>query len=451
MTKRSGGRDSRQDSISDTEEAAENFRVDRVYVPGGTSPPLRQSQPAISTGTAQLMRQRKQGATVSPNAAVETEGELALRRQLSRLQRQLADAQRELANKDEELAAEVEKRADAIDAHDALLEQIELDKQTMEELLAYRARTTGVEQRLQEAVATADELAHVLDLERGKVTAATTRADELQAHFDDARSKWTAERLKLEEQRASETAALEQAKRTAIEQAEATLQSSTKLLRDAHDREVGELRASHERAVSTLRGELEPRAAEARGLAAERERLSNELAQHKAETERTRTAAMEAHAREVTNLTEQHQFDQNALTAKHGAELTHVTSDRDEKAAALDQAIRNQELREQYWESTTNTLREAQKKLQREISEANEKISALESDKSSVDKQLAAASASNAAFAENVRDLQAKLEATEAEARRNALDRQRFTAYLEEGLALVGAIPPEGAPETPDK
>lgn len=421
-----------------------------MYVPGGTQPPARQSQPAISTATAQLMRQRKP-STVSPNAAVETEGELALRRQLSRLQRQLADAQRELANKDEELAAEVEKRADAIDAHDALLEQIELDKQTMEELLAYRARTTGVEQRLQEAVATADELAHVLDLERGKVAAATTRADELQAHFDDARSKWTAERLKLEEQRATETAALEQAKRAAVEQAEATLQASTKSLRDAHEREVAELRASHERAVSTLRGELEPRAAEARGLAAERERLSNELAQHKAEAERTRTAAMEAHAREVTNLTEQHQFDQNALIAKHAAELAHVTSARDEKSAALEQALRNQELREQYWESTTTGLREAQKKLQREISEANEKISGLVSDKTSVEERLATATTSLTELTETVHDLQAKLLAAESEVRRNALDRQRFASYLEEGLALLGVIPPQGASQDDDK
>ncbi|HEY0253712.1 MAG TPA: hypothetical protein VGC41_19410, partial [Kofleriaceae bacterium] len=147
------------------------------------------------------------------------------------------------------------------------------------------------------------------------------------------------------------------------------------------------------------------------------------------------------HAREVTNLMEQHQFDQNALTAKHSAEMVHLTNDRDEKAAALEQALRNQELREQYWETTTNGLRDAQKKLQREISEAKERITALESDKASVEERLATSTSANTQLAESVRDLQAKLEATEGEARRNALDRERFAAYLEEGLALLGVLP----------
>ncbi|HET9992643.1 MAG TPA: hypothetical protein VFQ65_29115, partial [Kofleriaceae bacterium] len=308
MTKRTGGRDSRQESASEDSEreSADNFRVDRVYIPGGGTV-ARPTQPPISPSTASLMtsaRTRKP-STVSPTAAAETEGELALRRQLSRLQRQLADAQRELANKDEELAAEVEKRADAIDAHDALLEELAIYKQQNDELLAYRARTTGVEQRLQEAVATADELAHVLDLERGKVTAATSRADELAAHFDDARSKWTAERLKLDEQRHAETAQLEQQKRSGIEAAEAAMQAATERMRVAHEEELTNLRGSHERSVATLRGELEPQALQARNLAEERERLASELAAVKTEAARAATESSETHAREVANLTEQ--------------------------------------------------------------------------------------------------------------------------------------------------
>jgi hypothetical protein len=47
------------------------------------------------------------------------------------------------------------------------------------------------------------------------------------------------------------------------------------------------------------------------------------------------------------------------------------------------------------------------------------------------------------------RELQQRAEAAETESRRNALDRQRFAAYLEEGLALLGVIPP--APAAPDE
>jgi chromosome segregation ATPase len=454
-TKKSGGgRDSRQDSASDdVEEGADKFRVDRVYIPGGGIPaatpqPLRQTSPGISASTASLMtsaRTRK-ASTVSPTSAAETEGELALRRQLSRLQRQLADAQRELANKDEEMAAEVEKRADAIDAHDALLEEIAINKQQLEELLGYRARTTGVEQRLQEAVATADELAHVLELERGKVSAATSRADELAAHFDDARSKWTAERLKLDEQRVSETAQLDQQKRAAIDAAEAAMQGTTERLRAAHEEELTQLRGAHERSVATLRGELEPRALEARGLAEERERLTSELAATRAEAARAQTEATEAHTREVAQLTEQHSSDQNALLQRHTSEVARLTSAHDEKAAALDQATRNTELREQYWENTVNGLREAQKKLQREAAEAKERIAALEADKTSVEERLTSATTVTASLSEANRELSMRAEAAESDARRNSLDRQRFASYLEEGLALLGVIPPTPPP-----
>jgi len=456
VIKKSGGRDSRQDSVSDEiEEGAEKFRVDRVYIPSSPSsgtgpPPQRQSQPAMSASTASLMNagRTRKAATVSPNAALETEGELALRRQLSRLQRQLADAQRELANKDEEMAGEVEKRADAIDAHDALLEELAITKQQLDELLAYRARTTGVEQRLQEAVATADELAHVLDLERGKVAAATSRADELAAHFDDARSKWTAERLKLEEQRLSETTQLDQQKRAAIEAAEAAMQATTERLRSAHEEEVSQLRGAHERSVATLRGELEPRALEARGLAEERERLTSELAALRVEAARATTEATEAHAREVAQLVEKHASDQTALTQRHASEVARLTADHDEKASALDQATRNAELREQYWETTVNGLREAQKKLQREAAEAKERIAALEADKASVEERLATATLASNTLTESNHELSARAEAAEAEARRNSLDRERFASYLEEGLALLGVIPPKPEPES---
>lgn len=429
--------------------------MDRVYVaPTPTvQVPTRASTPAMSAATASLMSsaRTRRTVTVSPNAAAETEGELALRRQLSRLQRQLADAQRELANKDDELAAEVEKRADAIDAHDAILEELEITKQEQAELVDYRARTTGVEQRLQEAVATADELAHVLELERGKVAAATSRADELAAHFDDARSKWTAERLKLDEQRLGETAALELQKRAAIESAEAALQGTTERLRAAHEDELGQLRGAHERSLGALRGELEPKALQARSLAEETERLTSELAALRTETSRTAAETIETHTRAVQQLTEQHASDQSALTSRHAAELSRVTFERDEKATALEQATRNTELREQYWESTVNGLREGQKRLQRELAEAKERIAALETDKTGVEERLGLATTLAAELTEMNRALTMRSEAAETEARRDHLDRQRFASYLEEGLALLGVLPPAPAGEPEGK
>ena len=409
--------------------------MDRVYVapPSTVQVPARISSPAISASTASLMSsaRTRRNATVSPNAAAETEGELALRRSLSRLQRQLADAQRELANKDEELAVEVEKRADAIDAHDAILEELEITKQAQAELVDYRARTTGVEQRLQEAVATADELA---------------------AHFDDARSKWTAERLRLEEQRLGETTALEQSKRAAIESAEAAMQGTTERLRAAHEEELGQLRAAHERSLAALRGELEPKALEARSLSEERERLTSELAALRTETSRAAAETLETHTREVQNLTEQHASDQSALTSRHASELSRLTLERDEKASALEQATRNTEMREQYWESTVNGLREGQKRLQREVAEARERIAALETDKASGEDRFTTVSTLATELTETNRALTMRSEAAETDARRNHLDRQRFASYLEEGLALLGVLPlvPAAEPAEPD-
>jgi len=458
MKKPPGGRDARQEPAPDApEESAANFRVDRVFssqpqTPGTTTPAggATGTRPPVSASTASLMSSARTRRVTNTSSA-ETESELSLRRQMSRLQRQLADAQRELANKDDELAAEVEKRADAIDAHDALLEELQLHKAHLDELLAYRARTTGVEQRLQESVATADELVHVLELERGKLAAATSRGDELQAHFDDARSRWTAERLKLDEQRATETAAIEASKRTAIEAAGAAMEAATERLRAAHEEELAQLRGAHERSVATLRGDLEPKALQARSLAEERERLTSELAAVKTEHARVSAERDEAHQRELTHVSELHASDQTALMQRHATELARVTSERDEKAEAVEQAGRAAELREQYWETTVASLREAQKKLQREVAEAKERIAALETDKASVDERLATATATSTQLSDDKRALTEKLEASETEARRNALDRARFVAYLEEGLALLGALPAEApAPADPE-
>src|SRR5690606_27245153 len=111
---------------------------------------------------------RRPSRTVAPRAGDGADAELALRRQLSRLQRQLAEAQRELANKDEELAAEVERRLEVTTAAEALQRTHDELQQRFQELSEYHARTHGIEERLHDALASADELHHQLERERAE-------------------------------------------------------------------------------------------------------------------------------------------------------------------------------------------------------------------------------------------------------------------------------------------
>lgn len=443
MKKRTG-RDSRQEvSAEAVDESAMNFRVDRVFpssVPPTPTGPVQ--RPGISPSTASLMNSaRARRATGS--ALVDSESELSLRRQMSRLQRQLADAQRELANKDDELAAEVEKREHAFDVRDSLLEEFKLHKAHLDELLSYRAHTTGVEQRLHDALATSDELTHQLERERNKVANVTIRCDELQAQFDDARSRWTAERLKLDGHYAQETAALETSKRLAVEAAEAAMTAAVERLRAGHEEELTQLRAAHERSLATLRGQLEPQALEARNLAEERERLTSELAARAAEAARVNAEMIDSHQRDLTQLSETHAAEKTALAQRHNTELARITAERDERKEALEKAARMAEMREQYWENTTAALRDAQKKLQREASEAKDRIIALEREAHDMHEQLATATATAAHLNQDNEELAQRVQTAEGHVKRNALDRARFMAYLEEGLTLFEPLPLE--------
>jgi len=98
-------------------------------------------------------------------------------------------------------------------------------------------------------------------------------------------------------------------------------------------------------------------------------------------------------------------------------------------------------------EEGTASLREAQLKLQRELAETKERAAQLDADLKSAEERLMAASTNTESLVEDKRALREQLEASTNEARRNSLDRLRFVAYLEEGLALLGALPP--APEPP--
>lgn len=442
MKKRSG-RDSRQEtSVEASEETATNFRVDRVFSnPPPPNPVNAGSRPPMSPSTASLMNSAR-NRRATGTGVVDAESELSLRRQLSRLQRQLADAQRDLANKDDELAAEVEKRANAVDAHDALLEEFKLHKAHLDELLSYRARTTAIEQRLQETVSAVDELSQQLEQEQSKAVTAAARCDELQAQFDEARSRWTAERLKLDGHYAAETSAIEASKRAAIDAAEATMATTIDRLRAAQEEELAQLRASHERSLAALRGELEPQALEARNLTEECERLTSELAARTAEVARVTAEMADSHQRDLTQLGEMHTSEKAALTQRHAAELARIAADRDEKSQAVDQATRFAEAREAHWEQTVGALREQQKRLQRDLAEARERIAAVEADSASMEERLVVASATAAQLGDDNEELLLRLHAAEADAKRNTLDHARFVAYLEEGLALLGASPP---------
>src|SRR6185503_5842541 len=103
---------------------------------------------------------------------------------------------------------------------------------------------------------------------------------------------------------------------------------------------------------------------------------------------------------------------------------------------------RNATLREQLWEQTVTSLRDSQRKLQQEVADARERAAQAEASKWPVETRLVGTLQAHEKAQEQIRELSERLDLEEAESRRNALDRQRFAAYLEEGLAMLGAIPP---------
>jgi chromosome segregation ATPase len=413
----------------------DNFKVDRVFTPP-------RSTPAPGTPSTPMAPRRSSGRTIPPLSGEAADAELALRRQLSRLQRQLAEAQRELANKDEELASEVERRLEVTNAAEAhQREHDELD-QRFQEVNEYRARTEGLDQRLQDAVAAADELTHQLERERAERTTLATQFEEQNAAFERARALWKDESTLMAEHHAADITQADAAKRAAVEAIESQLSAALERAKEAHEAELDKLKSAHERSTAALRGELEPKVAVARNLSEQIERLNSQLQAAKAE-----------HLRDVTERVELHKWElqQQAETqsAQLATEIRHHTSEiakRDEeieaKAMAIAQGERNGALREQLWEQTVGALRDSQKKLQQELAEAKEKSVQSDASKLAVEQRLVGNFALIDKMTEELRSLRQKLEVAEAQARHSALDRQRFSAYLEEGLAMLGAIPP---------
>ncbi len=430
--------DSRQEPAQVGNPPESNYRVDRVFGP----------QPRVASQVASELLERRRGSSqTTPPLPVDPDAELSLRRQLSRLQRQLAEAQSELANKDDELAAEIEKRMETMEAHDAALEQKRQLQERVDQLAAYETRTAGVEQRLQEANATADEMAQFLEREREARIAAQAKVDELTLSFDETRQLWNAERQMLEERAAAEVAQLEGQRKSAGEAAEQALAAAIKRLEETHAAESAELTAGHERSLSALRGELEPRALEARTLAEERERLSAKITALENDAVRESAARDESHARELAQAAEAYSVEQAAAARLHAGEVAKVTGERDAQILSLQQSLRSSEALTKGLEEGTATLRETQLKVQRDLTEARERAAQLEANVKMLEERVGLATATAESLVEDKRKLREALEASASEARRNALDRMRFVAYLEEGLALLGALPP--APEMP--
>ncbi len=445
-TKRSGNSDSRVEPLPEgtPADAVTNYKVDRVFAPAGRARPTETAAEAANT----VLERRRTTSTVPPvltgaPSAEPTDGELelSLRRQLSRLQRQFAEAQRELANKDDELAAEVEKRLSEASGVEELTEVTRQLQLQVEDLQAAEAKNQGIEARLQDSLSAYDELSVRLDRERETVFAANARVEELTRAFDETRSLWNVERAMLEDRASEERSQFENQRKAALDAAEAQLATATTRQREAHEAEVTELKEAHERSLSTLRGELEPKALAAHTLAEERERLVSEITALKSEAIRVAAERDEAHAREIKQTTETHAAELATQSRTAAAELAKVIADRDLQMLGLQQLVRSGEAREQSLEDTANGLRETQLKMQRDLTDAKERVSQLEGELETVEGRRALAQSTTEKLHEEVRQVRAQLESGAAESRRNEMDRLRFVAFLEEGLALLGALP----------
>jgi chromosome segregation ATPase len=444
-----GSRDSR--SEPDAEGASsENFRVDRVFAPTRPQTPTQRPSSNLMQRPAATTPPHKPPTNPPPLASgttpvpstTETETELALRRQLSRLQRQLSDAQRELANKDDEVAAAVEKRFEIQAAYETAMEQQRLIQTTLDDASAFRSQMQGIEERLAQVVAEASELRLQLDRERTERATMAVQFDEEKAAFERARSLWRDETKTIDEEHASQLAQLDQQKRTAVEAAEAALAGQLERQKEAHTAELEALREAHERALAALRGELEPEVAKARNFSAEIERLESELQAQAAEHQNLLAERIELHKWEQQQQAETHADELAAQARTHAAEVARL---KDEVVAANEAGKlieRNATLREQLWEQTVSSLRESQKKLQTEVAAAREKMAQADAAKAALEERTATATEAVERLHVQVRELEGRLSATEEEARRTTLDRQRFAAYLEEGLAMLGAVPP---------
>jgi chromosome segregation ATPase len=434
--KGSGTRDHR--SEPDAGGTSSQFRVDRVFItprsvpasaalPGKrptTPPPVDTAHPPPVVGRA------------------DTETELSLRRQLARLQHQLSESQRELANKDEEVASAVEKRIEIQSAYDVLLDQHRDQLQRAHDAADLATRVTGIEERLAAATGEADELRHQLERERSERATIALQLDEAVVAFERARKEWRDESSLIDQQHATQLAQLDHQKRALLDAAEQAKSAALDRQREAYEAEIDALRVAHERELAAMSGELEPKVAEARNLGAEIERLTSELVAKDAEHQTLLAERVELHKWETAQADESHAAELAAQAQKHATEIARLN----EVVSAANQAgeliERKASLREQLWDQTVSKLRESQKKLQQELAQEKEKAAQAEGNTSSLEQRVAIAQETIDKLEAEVRELREQLEVADQETRHSGFDRERFAAYLEQGLAMLGKLPP---------
>jgi chromosome segregation ATPase len=420
------------------EKPGERNHIDRVFRPT--------SQTASPLANATSVSEPRLAAPVAsrPTSSDTREDDVALRRELSQLERQLADAQRELANKDEELASQLEKQLLAAAEVTAMHEQLRSERARAEQLTAQLAAASGLEQRVEESLSNAHDLADTLAREREKRDLLDRRVSELIGQVAGDRARWTDQRARLETQHTVQLDALEGARRVALETALAAHDGDLMRIEEHHRAELARQRAHYERELAALRGELAPNVVEARSLDAERERVASELAALRAEAAKAVAERDEQHKGELVQIAVSHNDDLTAQARELAAELARVSAERDAATAAAAEVARAARQQEQQWESTAAQLRQQLKELQTQLGEAKETRGWLEADKATADERLTAAAREVLALSDEGRALRDRIEAAEAEVRRSAQDRARYIAYLEEGLAMLGALPPKG-------
>jgi chromosome segregation ATPase len=425
------GIDQRQDSGG----VSKANRVDRVFMP--TTLPPRASR---DSNTSQIATE----LLASSRAETSTGGdsELSLRRQLSRFQRQLAELQRELASKDDEVAAEVEKRLqtqreleDYAESHRSLQDRVE----TLE---AYATRTTGIEERLADTIATSDELVQLNERERALTANAYAKLEEQQLGFEEARGLWNSERKLLEERSANELAMLDGLRKAAVEASSDALNAQAARLREAHEAQLVELRATHEKSLAALRADLEPQAVQAHSLAEERERLIAELATVRNETIRETVEREEEYKREAARHAEAFAAEIASEQRTHATDIARVTAENEQLELALQQATKAADAQRRSLEDQLESVRNILKGAQRETLGLKERVTALESEKQSATEAQERSRADIEVLHVTQHQLTEQLATNADELRRSADERRKFVAYLEEGLALLGALPP---------
>jgi chromosome segregation ATPase len=192
---------------------------------------------------------------------------------------------------------------------------------------------------------------------------------------------------------------------------------------------------------------------QAHSLAEERERLIAELATVRNETIRDTVEREEEYKRELQQTVEEKDAELAALARTHAAEIARVTTERESQIIAMQQSLKAAEITRNALDDQIEQLRTTLKTVQREASELKERVAALESDKH----QAVDAAERGKLELESLREAQRtaaeQLEANAAEIRRNTAERRKFVAYLEEGLALLGALPPtaDAADKAPEE